>query len=67
LPNAGELVEDEESLTEEEDWHAILVADFEYSDASEEDWSSSGDELISDGDEDYTYVPPVKGLVIYFT
>ena len=40
-----------ESVEEKVDWHAILVADFEYSDPSDED-ISSGEELESEEDEE---------------
>ena len=40
-----------ESVEEKVDWHAILVADFEYSDLSDED-ISSGEELESEEDEE---------------
>lgn len=48
---SGEVDEvKEEEVKEDVDWHAILVADFEYSDPSDEGFTS-GDELESEEEE----------------
>ena len=51
ISSTGEVEEETEEEQEEVDWHAILVADFEYSDPSEEE-ISSGDEIDSEDEEE---------------